>query len=84
MTDEPKQLSGAPRCGARTRAGTPCRCPAVSGKARCRMHGGAQGSGGQPENRNARKHGMRSKAWTDERRLLNELMREARTIIEVT
>src|SRR5271166_1563680 len=29
-----------PRCGARTRAGCPCRAPAVRGKRRCRMHGG--------------------------------------------
>ena len=28
------------RCGAKTRAGTPCKNPAVTGKARCRMHGG--------------------------------------------
>jgi hypothetical protein len=36
----------APRCGAKTRAGTPCRSPAVRGRRRCRMHGGAKGSGG--------------------------------------
>ena len=30
----------APRCGARTRAGCPCRAPAIAGKRRCRMHGG--------------------------------------------
>ena len=35
----------APRCGARTRAGTPCKAPAVRGRKRCRMHGGARGSG---------------------------------------
>ena len=29
-----------PRCGARTRAGTPCRSPAMP-NGRCRMHGGA-------------------------------------------
>ena len=30
------------RCGAKTRSGEPCRSLAVSGKARCRMHGGAR------------------------------------------
>lgn len=30
----------APRCGAKTRRGTPCKGPAVRGKKRCRMHGG--------------------------------------------
>lgn len=29
-----------PRCGARTRAGTPCKARAMDGRARCRMHGG--------------------------------------------
>ncbi len=28
------------RCGAKTRAGAPCKAPAVPGKKRCRMHGG--------------------------------------------
>ena len=30
----------APRCGAKTRAGCPCRSPAMA-NGRCRMHGGA-------------------------------------------
>src|SRR5437016_1184009 len=29
----------APRCGAKTRSGTPCQCPAMS-NGRCRLHGG--------------------------------------------
>ncbi len=35
-----RDLGLAPRCGARTRAGCPCRAPAIRGKLRCRMHGG--------------------------------------------
>jgi hypothetical protein len=34
----PKRLQ--PRCGAKTRAGTPCKMRAVEGKKRCRLHGG--------------------------------------------
>ena len=30
----------APRCGARTRRGTACQCPAIRGRCRCRLHGG--------------------------------------------
>jgi hypothetical protein len=30
----------APRCGARTRRGTACQCPAMRGRTRCRLHGG--------------------------------------------
>jgi hypothetical protein len=33
--------NAAPRCGARTRSGCPCRAPALRNKLRCRMHGGA-------------------------------------------
>ncbi|WP_461330103.1 HGGxSTG domain-containing protein [Bradyrhizobium diazoefficiens] len=44
----------SPRCGARTRDGSPCRAPAAHGKTRCRMHGGALGSGAPKGNQNAR------------------------------
>ena len=43
---DPARLFDTPRCGARTRNGTACRSPAVRGRHRCRMHGGARGSGG--------------------------------------
>jgi hypothetical protein len=33
------------RCGAKTRAGGDCKNAAVTGRKRCRMHGGAVGSG---------------------------------------
>lgn len=46
-----------PRCGAKTRKGTPCQAPAVAGKARCRMHGGAEGSGAPKGNQSALRHG---------------------------
>jgi hypothetical protein len=49
---EPEQLRQAPRCGASTRSGRPCRSPAVTGRRRCRMHGGAPGSGGPKGSRN--------------------------------
>jgi len=42
--DNPMQ----PICGAKTRKGTPCQTPPVTGKSRCRMHGGAEGSGRPP------------------------------------
>ena len=49
-------MLSSPRCGARTRSGKPCRSPAVRGKRRCRMHGGAPGSGAPPGNKNALQH----------------------------
>ena len=57
---QPAILATAPRCGARTRAGHPCRSPAVAGHQRCRMHGG-RGSGAPRGNRNAYKHGLHTR-----------------------
>jgi len=56
---QPEILAAAPRCGARTRSGAPCRAPAIKGKHRCRMHGG-KGSGAPRGNRHAWKHGWYS------------------------
>lgn len=50
------QLSGAPRCGAKTRRGTACRCPAMRDRKRCRLHGGK--STGAP-------HGAANGNYTD-------------------
>jgi glucans biosynthesis protein len=66
-----------PRCGAKTRSGTPCRAPAVRGKKRCRMHGGALGSGAPKDNQNALKHGRYTKEAIQERKQTRELIREA-------
>jgi hypothetical protein len=59
MTDfSIRAMANARRCGARTRAGKPCGSPAVRSKKRCRMHGGAAGSGAPIGNKNALKGGM--------------------------
>ncbi|MEX2453669.1 MAG: HGGxSTG domain-containing protein [Rhodospirillaceae bacterium] len=70
------RLRAAPRCGARTRRGAPCRSPAVRGRARCRMHGGAAGAGGQPGNRNAHKDGFHAAAARAGRRAMNGFIAE--------
>ena len=36
----PGDWMAAPRCGALTRRKTPCQCPAMRGRRRCRLHGG--------------------------------------------
>jgi hypothetical protein len=33
-------IRSAPRCGAKTRAGFACQCPAIRDRNRCRLHGG--------------------------------------------
>jgi uncharacterized protein YjcR len=69
------------RCGAKTRSGSPCRSPAVSGKKRCRMHGGARGSGAPRGNKNAFKHGLYAREAIGERRHIQELMRQSRKLL---
>jgi hypothetical protein len=71
----------SPRCGARTRAGTPCRAPAVTGKKRCRMHGGAERSGAPSGNRNALKHGAYTKTALLERVELRLLIQEGKDLV---
>jgi len=70
-------LHEAPRCGARTRNGTPCRAPVVKGKRRCRMHGGAAGSGAPTGNKNALKHGRYTMERLAQRKHVNAVLREA-------
>jgi hypothetical protein len=55
--------------------------PAVSGKKRCRMHGGAPGSGAPKGNSNALKHGRHTRQAIAERRQDNALLREARAML---
>jgi uncharacterized protein YjcR len=75
-------MLASPRCGAKTRAGGACRSPAVRGKKRCRMHGGAHGSGAPRANQNARKHGLFAKDAIAERRRIQALLGEARKLLE--
>jgi uncharacterized protein YjcR len=69
------------RCGAKTRSGKPCRSPAVQGKKRCRMHGGAPGSGAPRGNKNAKKHGLYTREAIAQRQQIGELMRQSRKLI---
>jgi len=69
------------RCGAKTRSGNPCQSPAVRGKKRCRMHGGALGSGAPRGNKNAVKHGLYTKEAKAQRRQISELMRQSRELL---
>jgi hypothetical protein len=64
--------NGKPICGAKTRAGTPCRnAPGLRtnhpGEGRCYLHGGCS-TGAPKGNQNARKHGVWSVLLSDEDR----------------
>ncbi|WP_375161908.1 HGGxSTG domain-containing protein [Bradyrhizobium sp. RDT46] len=65
------------RAAAPARGGLACRAPAVRGKLRCRMHGGALGSGAPRGNRNARKHGAFTRDRITEQRAIQELLEDA-------
>lgn len=78
-------MTESPRCGAKTRSGKPCRAPAVKGRTRCRMHGGAKGSGAPEGNQNALKHGHFTREALAERKAITELMRAMReTLNEIS
>jgi glucans biosynthesis protein len=75
-------LAKAPRCGARTRAGHPCKQAAVRGRATCRMHGGAKGSGGPQGNRNGNfKHGLYTHEAKTLRRAMQAKVREIKGLV---
>jgi hypothetical protein len=79
---EPESLRTAPRCLARTRRGTACQSPATP-KGRCRMHGGAPGSGGPSGPRNGMwKHGRYSQEMAEHRRAVRQLLRAAKETLE--
>ena len=70
------------RCGAKIRCGGSCRSPAVRGKRRCRMHGGAPGSGAPKRNQNARQHGLFTGEAIAERKQVQALLAQARKLLQ--
>ncbi|BCA93793.1 hypothetical protein TUM19329_01540 [Legionella antarctica] len=77
-------FDNAPRCGARTKgnSGKPCRCPAMKGKARCRVHGGAKGSGAPHYNANALKHGETTGETKAFRLELRQMIQNSKKVIK--
>jgi hypothetical protein len=75
-------MLASPRCGAKIRSGGLCRSPAVRGKKRCRMHGGAPGSGAPRANQNARRHGLFTKVAIAERKRIQALLADARKLLQ--
>lgn len=73
--------NSSPRCGAKTRAGTPCKGPIVNGCKRCRMHGARAGAPAGSRH-GAYRHGLKTKAAIADRKALAELLRQSRELIE--
>lgn len=74
-------MRGAPRCGAKNRAGNPCQAAAIRGKKRCRLHGGAAGSGAPSGSANGRyTTGRFTKDAVEFNRKARSWMRQAKRI----
>jgi len=84
----PGDFMKAPRCGAKTRKGMPCRAPSMK-NGRCRLHGGKSTGPKSPEGieriRQAHlKHGEYTKEAIASRKEFNALMKQLRgTLIEI-
>ncbi len=83
QTREPWPLRLTARCCAQTRRGTPCQSPVMSGKTRCRIHGGAPGSGAPrgPRNGNYR-HGERTREAMAFRRECRAVLDASRGLLD--
>ena len=82
----PGDFSQAPRCGAKTRKGTPCQAPAMA-NGRCRLHGGKSTGPRTPEGlaRSQKanlKHGYYSREEKERRNLVRLLLRQSRELME--
>ena len=70
----------APRCGARNRAGGPCRSPAMA-NGRCRLHGGLSTGAPRGERHGMWRHGLWSIEAVERRRQTTAEMRQLRLLI---
>jgi uncharacterized protein YjcR len=84
MSNNPIQIKEDNRCLARTRRGKSSFCQArkVSGKKRCRMHGGT-GDGAPKGNKNAFKHGKYSREAIEKRKSVMKFKREFRELLRI-
>lgn len=68
------RMNDTPRCGARTRGGRPCRCPAMR-NGKCRIHGGlSPGAPRGPANGNYR-NGYWTREAAEERKFIRLLVK---------
>jgi hypothetical protein len=78
-----------PRCGARTRRGTPCRGLAVRNRRRCRMHGGTSTGPRTAEGLERMRaanttHGLRTAEMAQVRAAVRELIAESKRLTELS
>jgi hypothetical protein len=71
-----KNIRGASRCGAKTRAGAPCQCPAMRGRTRCRIHGGLSPGAPRGEQNGNFKDGFWTCEAVQERRWVKKMLQQ--------
>ncbi len=59
-----------------------CQAPAVQGKKRCRMYGGASGTGAPKGNRNALKTGLHTQEMIEQRQVVSALLKRSRQMLK--
>jgi hypothetical protein len=72
--------ANSPRCGAKTRAGPPCRQPAMK-NGRCRLHGGKSPGAPRGERNGNYRHGLRTTEAAAQRRQAAAVRRELRRLL---
>jgi hypothetical protein len=74
VEDQLKRIRSATRCGARTRAGGQCQCPAIRGRARCRIHGGLSPGAPRGKGNGNFKDGYFTREAVNERKWVKDLI----------
>ncbi|MGH6634379.1 MAG: HGGxSTG domain-containing protein [Sphingopyxis sp.] len=72
-------MTNARLCGAKNRAGLPCRCPAMRGKARCSKHGGKSPGGPKGEHNGNYRHGGETLEAIELRRQVSRALKTIRS-----
>jgi hypothetical protein len=70
-----ENIRTAQRCGARTRAGGACQCPAIRDRKRCRLHGGYSTGAPKGQGNGNYKGGEFTAEAVEERQWLRSIVR---------
>jgi hypothetical protein len=73
-------FASMPRCGAKTRAGKPCRRIGNKRNGRCKLHGGRAGAPSGERN-GAWRHGGRAKEAIAQQKAIRALLRDATHVL---
>ena len=80
MNNNPVQANDKARCFAKTRRGTLCQTLPVTGRKRCRMHGGTN-NGARKGSQNAFKHGRYTRETIANRKETMMLIRQFKALL---